>query len=148
MNMHLEINALACDSILATTLNSKCLASAAPSCFHSVKRRLVCALATPRRAGFISRRPRAGVPHLAYRGGFSPGSVKLDWKLNSARGLAAAEGIRKFLCEERESRRGEASASCITSVAQHQCRVQRRLPSPPLEEAARPSHQAAARRCR
>lgn len=33
---------------------------------------------------------RAGVSHWAYRGGFSPASVKLDWKLNSERGLAAA----------------------------------------------------------
>lgn len=109
MNMHLEIN----DSIVKhapQTLNSKFLASAAAasSCFQSVTWRFVCALAVPSRAGKLPLSPtaRAGVPHLAYRGGFGPASVKLDWKLHSERGLVAA-GIRKFPCEKEESRRGE-----------------------------------------
>lgn len=110
MNMHLEINALACDSILnrrSPDVEFKVFGFSGAFLFpkREVEIGMCAHNAAPKLA--LSPTARAGVPHLAYRGGFSPGSVKLDWKLNSECGLAAA-GIRKFPCEEKESRRGVA----------------------------------------
>lgn len=130
MNMHREMNALACDSIIKRTpqtLNSKNFGFSGAFLFSKARSRdwYVRSQRCAEPGSSLYLRRTAQVFHIwLIKAGSGPGSVKLDWKLNSERGLASA-GIRKFPCEKRERRRGEAS--CITSVAQHQCLVQRRL---------------------